>query len=127
MDDRLLPVDAAGLSIGPPQTQTAPTLVIGEGDHATMARAAASGGPVFVAPFSDLDAALLARLCPEWVVFPLMAPGFDAPVIIEMLVELGYSGRACVVAPRLPNRRMVEVELRSIAPSLHLVLVETPE
>lgn len=84
------------------------------------------GGSIFVAPLSSLDAALLARLSADWVVFPLMAPGFDAPLVIETLVELGYSGRACVVAPRLPNRRMVEIELRSIAPTLHLMLVETP-
>ena len=102
-------------------------IVIGRADYAALAQAALIGGSIFVVPFSGLDAALLARLSPAWVVFPLMASGFDAPLVIETLASLDYSGRACVVAPPLPNRRMVEIELRSIAPTLHLMLVEATE
>lgn len=105
----------------------AAVLVIGRDDQASLMQAALLGGQVFVAPVNGLDADLLARLKPEWVVFPLMAPGFDAPHVIETLDALGFAGRACVMAPRLPNRRMVEIELRSIAPTLHLVLVEAAD
>lgn len=126
MADRLSP----GGSGDPPQRQNAArssaVLVIGRSDHATLAEASVPGGPVFVVPFGGLDAGLLARLDPGWVFFPLMAPDFDAPLVIERLAELGYSGRACVVAPPLPNRRMVEIELRSIAPILLLTMVERP-
>ena len=79
-----------------------------------------------MAPISGLDSALLAQLSPDWVLFPLISTGFDAPHVIELLASLGYSGGACVIAPLLPNRRMVEIELRSIAPALNLVLVEIP-
>lgn len=105
----------------------ASVLVVGRADDATLAHAAGLGSRVFVAPITELNADLLARLDPGWVVFPLMAPGFDAPGVIETLDTLGYAGRACVVAPRLPNRRMVEIELRSMAPTLHLVLVEATD
>jgi hypothetical protein len=125
MADRLLPGDAGGWPNG--HAAGSAVIVIGGDDHAALARANLLGGPIYVVPFSGLNAALLARLAPGWVVFPLMAAGFDAPLVIENLVALGYSGRACVVAPRLPNRRMVEVELRSIAPTLHLMLVEATE
>lgn len=127
MADSLLPDSADG----PPERQNgrlnASVLVIGRDDHATLSQAALLGGQVFVVPVNGLDAELLARLKPGWVVFPLMAQGFDAPHVIETLDALGFAGRACVLAPRLPNRRMVEIELRSIAPTLHLVLVEATE
>ena len=127
MADSLLP----GAANGPPERQdglmNAAVLVIGRDDQASLMQAALLGGQVFVAPVNGLDADLLARLKPEWVVFPLMAPGFDAPHVIETLDALGFAGRACVMAPRLPNRRMVEIELRSIAPTLHLVLVEAAD
>lgn len=109
-----------GRNAGPVTT----VLVIGRADYATLAQASVAGGPVFVVPISGLDAALLARLAPDCVIFPLMAPDFDAPMVIEKLAALGFSGQACVVAPPLPNRRMVEIELRSIAPILHLLLIE---
>jgi 2-methylisocitrate lyase-like PEP mutase family enzyme len=127
MADRLLPDEADGFRNGRSAAQSATVLVVGGTDAATRAQAALMGGTTVVVPFSNLDAALLARLCPEWVVFPLMTTGADAPLVIETLAALGYSGRACVVAPHLPNRRMVEVELRSIAPTLNLMLVEAAE
>jgi hypothetical protein len=126
MADRLLP-GVKGIPDLGEGAGGAAVLVVGRADDATLAQAAALGGQVFVAPITELTADLLARLRPEWVVFPLMASGFDAPGVIETLDALGYTGRACVMAPRLPNRRMVEIELRSIAPTLHLVLVEVAE
>jgi hypothetical protein len=126
MADHLLPRGSGD----PPERQSvgpvAPVIVIGRADTLTLAEASVPGGPVYLVPVGGLDAALLARVDPGWVIFPLMASDFDAPMVIEKLAELGYSGRACVVAPPLPNRRMVEIELRSIAPILHLMLVERP-
>jgi voltage-gated potassium channel Kch len=124
MADRLLPGSAKGPSEGQDGAISATVLVIGRGDTESLAQAALLGGQVHVVPVDGLDSDVLARLDPGWVVFPLMAAGFDAANIIETLDDLGFAGRACVMAPRLPNRRMVEIELRSIAPTLHLVLVE---
>jgi hypothetical protein len=127
MADRLLPDDADGFRNSRRAVPEAIVLVVGGADTATLAQAALMGGSTVVVPFVALDAALLAQLSPDCVVFPLMTTGVDAPLVIETLAGLGYAGRACVVAPQLPNRRMVEVELRSIAPTLHLTLVEAPD
>lgn len=80
---------------------------------------------MLIVPFTGLDGPLLARLTPDTVIFPLIAAGFDALQVIERLVELRFAGQACVMAPRLPDRRMVEVELRSHGPGMRLVLVES--
>jgi len=119
MADRLLPDDADGFRNSRRAVPEAIVLVVGGADTATLAQAALMGGSTVVVPFVALDAALLAQLSPDCVVFPLMTTGVDAPLVIETLAGLGYAGRAC--------RRMVEVELRPIAPTLHLTLVEAPD
>lgn len=101
-------------------------LVIGRADDSTLAQAAILGGRMVVMPLSALDAGLIARLDPETVIFPLIAAGFDALQVIDRLAALGYDGLACVMAPRLPNRRMVEAELRSHGPGLRIALLERP-
>lgn len=102
-------------------------LVIGRADDAALAQADLFGGRMIVAPFTGLDAALLARTAPDVVLFPLIATGFDALHVIELLADLGFAGQACILAPTLPNRRMVEAELRSHGPGLRLILIEQPD
>lgn len=124
MADRLLPAAGGPLKSVPPDAVTGSVLVIGRADDATLKQAASLGQRVFAAPVSALDAGLLERIRPGWVVFPLLAPRFDAHHVIEILAVLGYARGVCIMAPPLPNRRMVETELRAIAPSLHLMLVD---
>jgi hypothetical protein len=101
-------------------------LVIGRADDAALAQAGVVGGRMVVAPFSALDETLLRRVEPETVIFPLIATGFDALHVIERLAALNFAGAACVMAPILPNRRIVEAELRSHGPGLRLILIERP-
>lgn len=54
---------------------------------------------------------------------PLIASAFDAFQVIETLADAGYGGRLLVVAPNLPNVRMVEQELRHLARGLSLTLI----
>lgn len=108
------------------QDQVRVVLVIGRADDWALAQAARLGGRMVVAPFSGLDASLLARLMPDTVIFPLIASGFDALQLIDRLEELQFTGEACVMAPPLPNRRMVEAELRNHGPTLRLALIEQP-
>lgn len=61
--------------------------------------------------YYDLDAAVLARIAPDLVIMPLFAGDLDAVAIIARLVALGYGGRVAVLAPTLPNPRLVEREL----------------
>jgi hypothetical protein len=125
------PPRASGLlpSIATPGIDPGPVrvvLVVGRADDAALAQAGRLGGRMVLTPFSGLNADLLARTMPDAVIFPLIAAGFDALQVIDRLVALRYAGEACVMAPILPNRRMVEAELRSHGPGLRLLLVEQP-
>lgn len=82
-----------------------------------------SGDGVTIAAFADLNAAYLAEVAPELVVLPLFSVRQDATTMVEALMALGYGGAISVMAPRLPDRAMVETELRALGPGLRLRLV----
>ena len=77
--------------------------------------------------FSALEQKLVASVSPTKVVVPLMARGFDATEAIEALGLCGYQGAVWVLAPKLPNRRMVERELKSIAAGIQVEVIELDE
>ncbi|MDT8855635.1 hypothetical protein RNZ50_11545 [Paracoccaceae bacterium Fryx2] len=79
---------------------------------------------VVVARHGSLDRDLLARVAPDRVVFPLVGTGFDALHMVVLLNGLGYGGLACAVTGPLPDRAMVERELRAHAPGLNFHIVE---
>ena len=70
----------------------------------------------------------LSRLTPEWIVqsgartivFALFASQPDAWQIGGHLTRMGFMGRIIALSPALPNRRMVERELRGDYPALRL-------
>lgn len=78
---------------------------------------------VTIAAFADLTAAYLAEVAPELVVLPLFSIQQDAVTMVEALMSLGYGGAISVMAPRLPDRAMVERELRALGPGLRLRLI----
>lgn len=51
----------------------------------------------------------------ELVIAPLFGTGFDATEVIQLLGEAGFSGRLHVRATDLPDRLMVQAELRAVA------------
>jgi hypothetical protein len=70
-----------------------------------------------------LTAGFVATVRPACVILPLFAMGFDAMSEIEALHAMGYTGRIAVLAPPLPNPRLVEQELRALGPGARLVLI----
>lgn len=60
-----------------------------------------------------LDAVLLATLGAQKVFCPLVADGFDALAAALRLTQLGFDGTLVVLAPVLPNPKMVEREIRN--------------
>ncbi len=60
------------------------------------------------------------------VITPLFGPGFDAIELLEELAETPFCGSVRVEAPKLPNKRLVLRELRSVADrsGIHVDLVE---
>lgn len=70
-----------------------------------------------------LDAVLLATLEARQVICPLVADGFDALAVAARLVQLGFKGPLVVLAPVLPNPRMVEREIRNQSGGLEVRVV----
>ncbi len=70
----------------------------------------------------------LSRLSAEWIanegaqgiVFALFSEQPDAWQVCGHLARIGYGGHLFALSPALPNRRMVERELRSDYPALRL-------
>ncbi|OIQ07134.1 MAG: phenolic acid decarboxylase [Rhodobacteraceae bacterium CG2_30_10_405] len=50
---------------------------------------------------------------------PLLDPRLDVAQALQRLAELGYRGRICVLTASLPDRAMVEAELRALATTVH--------
>lgn len=78
---------------------------------------------IVMARSAIVDRALLARVCPECIVIPLLGPTFDATQMLTRLVGFGYRGHVCAVTPPLPAPKMVEAELRAVARGMDLDLV----
>jgi hypothetical protein len=87
--------------------------------------------PLHVTPvsilFSALEQKLVSSVSPSKVVMPLMTRGFDAAEAIEQLATCGYQGTVWVLAPKLPNRRMVERELKSMVQGIQVEVIELDE
>lgn len=81
---------------------------------------------IAVAGPEGLDAVLLATLGAECVVCPLFDAEFDAMAVATRLAALGFKGRLQVIAPELPNPRMVEREIRSQAAGITLQIIQRP-
>ena len=77
--------------------------------------------------FSALEQKLVSSVSPTKVVVPLMARGFDAADVVEQLASCGFQGAVWVLAPKLPNRRMVERELKSLATGIQIEVIELEE
>lgn len=77
--------------------------------------------------FSALEQKLVSSIAPSKVVMPLMSRGFDAAEAIEVLGACGYQGSVWVLAPKLPNRRMVERELKSMVQGIQVEVIELDE
>ncbi len=77
--------------------------------------------------FSALEQKLVSSIAPTKVVVPLMTRNFDAAEVIEHLGTCGYRGSVWVLAPKLPNRRMVERELRSMVQGIQVEIIELDE
>ena len=81
---------------------------------------------IAVAGPDAIDAALLKSLKPGRVLCPLFTAEFDALLVATHLRKLDFAGTLVVVAPDLPNPRMVERELRNQSGGLTVKVVLKP-
>jgi hypothetical protein len=70
---------------------------------------------------SGLTTDILQSVQPTLIICPLFTADFDATTAIERLVELGYRGRVTILAPQLPNPRLVERELQGLGLAVTLI------
>ncbi len=105
-----------GIHILPPLTQAERVLAL----DCEAILGPAIPGAVHRRP-EDLDADLLAQTRPDLVIMPLFTADQDAMALIEALVALGYMGKVAVLAPTLPNPRLVERELRGLGLRVTLI------
>ncbi len=107
---------------------TGPTiLVVGRAGTSVLEQLRKRGGSVVATTLAGLDRSLLSRVSPDAIAFSLIGAAADATQVLSLLNGCGYVGEAIILAPRLPNRAMVARELASLAPSVALTLLETPD
>jgi hypothetical protein len=75
-----------------------------------------------------LSAALLARLAPDRILAPLIAPGWDILDLAARLDQLGWHGRLVARTVPLPRADLVLAEIRALHPGLDVTLqpIEVP-
>lgn len=71
----------------------------------------------------DLTAVTLSRMTDVVVACPLLGSTVDALDVIEALAAASYHGAVWVVAPAMPNPRMVERELKRAAKRMSIKLI----
>jgi len=118
LDDRWGPAEPSGTaSPAPddpvPNVQAGPVLSL-PGVHFANAR--------------DLGRGLLATLCPDVILSPLVVGLSDVIDIATHLQQLGYAGRYRALAADLPDPALVIAEVRAVAPNLDfdLYLLTSP-
>lgn len=85
----------------------------------------ATAGPVMAQHLglAQLDARTLAQIAPMQVICPLFWAEGDAVQVAERLVALGWTGVLTVLAPDVPNRRMVQHEVQAVAGGIRVEVV----
>lgn len=77
-------------------------------------------GVPIVLPFAAITAGVFDRIDPLAVGLALFCPRVDATVVLERLLRIGYRGRILVLAPPLPDPRLVQRDLAALFPALRL-------
>lgn len=106
--------------VRPPEAAGPPARAIILGYPANPPESIAVDGP------EKIDTLLLATMAPDRVICPLFSDNYDALVVAQLLTKLGFGGTLVVVAPDLPNPRMVEREIRNQAGGIRVAVVRQP-
>jgi hypothetical protein len=90
----------------------------------SLAREAGIGATVVAVDLASLDADLIARLAPRAVLSLLSWSGGDALDVAQRLAAGGFAGPYRALSPALPDRSVIEAEVRSQCPLLDFAVVE---
>lgn len=76
---------------------------------------------VVIARYADLNAKLLIRVMPDWVICPLISNDFDASELLKRIRRTRWRGIVGVIAaPDMPDLDALRTELEDIAPNLDI-------
>ena len=75
------------------------------------------------AEFHEITEELLQALTPDIVMSPVLTRAFDCLDLAQTLHDSGYRGRLRVVAPDLPNPRVIQAEISALCPGLDVAFI----
>lgn len=79
---------------------------------------------VVIARFADLNAQLLSRVMPDWVICNLISPDFDATELLHRIRRTGWRGTVgVVVSADMPEADILKTELQETAPKLDIAIL----
>lgn len=86
-------------------------------------RALPADSQIAFAEFHEITDELLQALTPDIVMSPVLTRAFDCLDLAQTLHEKGFRGRLRIVAPDLPNPRVIQSEIRGLCPGLDVAFI----
>lgn len=81
---------------------------------------------VVIARYADLNARLLSRVMPDWLVCPVISIDFDAIELLRRIRRTSWRGTVGVVmTPEMPDSSILQDELQHAAPN-HVIRILHP-
>jgi hypothetical protein len=75
------------------------------------------------AEFHEISAELLETLTLDIVMSPVLTNNFDCLDLAQALQASGFRGRFRVVAPDMPNPRVIQAEIHAMCPALDVAFI----
>lgn len=121
---RMAPWLTAALAVSVPENRR---ILVIDPHQPLSAPHGVKGAEIGRATLVEVDQDLLARLCPDVVLAPLMTQDFDILDLARRLRALGYRGRLRAYAPRIPDPHLVQREISAACPGLDfdLIVIDT--
>ncbi len=116
-----------GLETGKTKNETRPRpIILAVGDvrqWVSSGRALPADSQIAFAEFHEISAELLQTLTPDIVMSPVLTRGFDCLDLAQALQASGFRGRFRVVAPDMPNPKVIQAEIRALCPTLDVAFI----
>lgn len=99
-------------------------LVVGEvSSWRTSGRHLPADSQMVFSEFYEVTKEMLEVFNPDIVLSPLLCPAFDCLDLAVLLEQIQFRGRYRVMAPTLPNPKLILAEIQSLCPNLDLSFI----
>ena len=86
-------------------------------------RALPADSQIAFAEFHEITEELLLTLLPDVVLSPVLCRAFDCLDLAQTLHGSGFRGRLRIMAPDMPNPRVIQSEIRALCPGLDVAFI----